>query len=239
MDINRLLGSFLGPDVAGSLGNTARDVGAQAKSAASNVPGGVLGGVAAGGLMGYMLGNKKARKFGKKALTYGGMAAVGGLAYKAYRDYQNNKQAPAPTAPMGEIAAPPRGSGFVIEDQVDIKGLDMRLALVIAMISAAKADGHIDADENVAIQNQIQTTDLAADEKAFLFDYLNAPADPIAIAAHAKGEEQAAELYLASALCIDVDTAEERRYMQRLGDALRLPDGLRSQLDAHAAQAKA
>jgi uncharacterized membrane protein YebE (DUF533 family) len=48
--------------------------------------------------MGLLLGNKKARKYGGKALTYGGLAALGVLAYKAYGNWQARRvQAPAAT----------------------------------------------------------------------------------------------------------------------------------------------
>jgi len=50
--------------------------------------GGAGGGALAAGAMGLLLGNKKARKFGGKALTYGGLAALGVIAYKAYGNWQ-------------------------------------------------------------------------------------------------------------------------------------------------------
>src|SRR5450830_494063 len=49
--------------------------------------GGAGGGALAAGAMGLLLGNKKARKFGGKALTYGGLAALGVIAYKAYGNW--------------------------------------------------------------------------------------------------------------------------------------------------------
>jgi uncharacterized membrane protein YebE (DUF533 family) len=49
---------------------------------------GAGGGALAAGAMGLLLGNKKARKYGGKALTYGGLAALGVLAYKAYGNWQ-------------------------------------------------------------------------------------------------------------------------------------------------------
>jgi uncharacterized membrane protein YebE (DUF533 family) len=44
---------------------------------------GATGGALAAGAMGLLLGNKSARKLGGKALTYGGLAALGVIAYKA------------------------------------------------------------------------------------------------------------------------------------------------------------
>ncbi len=234
MDINRLIGSFLGNSSgAGSAGS----VSGMASQLGNKLPGGHAGGAAAGGLVALMLGSKKARKMGGKALTYGGMAVVGGLAYQAYKNYKSSQQ--APSQPIRSIEPAPADSGFDPAQIQDQRGQDMRLALIQAMISAAKSDGHIDATENSRIREQINAAQLAADEKAFLFDLLDGDSDPVAVARLAADEPQAAELYLASALTIDVDTPEEQRYMERLGDALRLPAELQRQLTDHASAAKA
>lgn len=251
MDITRLIDGFLGPGAGASIGQTVGSVASQAsetaKSATQNMPGGLMGGAAAGGLMALLLGTKKGRKIGGSVLKYGGMAALGGLAYKAYTDYKTNQT----TAPSGPWTAPqpqtpqpqamsqaPADSGFDPALIQDTSGRDMRLSLVQAMISAAKADGHIDADENKIIMDQIDGLGLASDEKVFLFDQLRAPSDPIAIAHLARDERQATELYLASLLAIDTDTPEEQRYIDRLGDALRLPDALRVELTHQVAATK-
>ena len=53
--------------------------------------GGLLSGAGGGALaasgLGLLLGNKSARKYGGQALTYGGLAALGVLAYKAYGNW--------------------------------------------------------------------------------------------------------------------------------------------------------
>jgi len=58
--------------------------------------GGLAGGALAGGLVGLLAGTKTGRKIGKNALTYGGTAVLGGLAYKAWRDWQSGKPASTP-----------------------------------------------------------------------------------------------------------------------------------------------
>ncbi|MBU2011307.1 MAG: tellurite resistance TerB family protein, partial [Gammaproteobacteria bacterium] len=53
-----------------------------------NALSGAGGGALAAGAMGLLLGNRKVRKMGGKAVTYGGLAALGVLAYKAYSNWQ-------------------------------------------------------------------------------------------------------------------------------------------------------
>jgi uncharacterized membrane protein YebE (DUF533 family) len=253
MDINRLLEGVLGQTgvgqtgagqagagqatAQGQAGGPVKDILGNLSGSLGGMPGALAGGAAAGGLMALLLGSEKARKIGGRALTYGGLAAVGVLAYKAWSDYKAKR--PGAPAPVGQLPEPPAGSAFDLASQRDRQGGDLRLALVQALISASNADGHIDRKEHGEIQERIRAMDLAADEKAFLFDQLNAPSDPIAVARLARGEEQAAEIYLASALAIDVDTPQEQRYLERLADALHLPQALRAELDKHALAAKA
>jgi uncharacterized membrane protein YebE (DUF533 family) len=240
MDINRLISSVVGQASSGvsQAANSVKQGG---------MPTGLVGGAAAGGLVALLMSNKKARKMGGKALKYGGLAAVGGLAYKAWSDHKASQQGvatPAPqpaSSPTGNdasfnVAPPPANSAFDVSQQTDRQGDDLRLTLIRAMISSAKSDGHIDAQENAVIQQQIHSMDLAPDEKAFLFDQLSAPSDPIAIARLSNSDEQAAEIYIASALAVDPDTPEEKRYLDRLSDALLLPDDLRQQLDMQASR---
>lgn len=228
MDVTKLVESFLGSQGMG-----------QAKSGAasarqSGLPSGLVGGAAAGGLIALLAGNKKARKLGGKAIKYGGMAAVAGLAYKAYTDWQGQKTSGTEPSPMA-LPKPTAGSGFEIENDQDAAGQDLRLGIMQAMISAANCDNHIDAEEHKRIRAQVDALGLAADEKAKLYEYFSQPSDPAAIAALARTNEQKAEIYLASALSIDPDTAEEQSYMTALADHLALPQGLRGHLDAEAA----
>ena len=100
MDPQRLLEQFLGPDAGQSAAGAAQT--AKGKLKGSGL-GGVAGGLAAGGLLGVLLGNKKARKkVGKLAggvVGYGGAAALGALAYRAYSNWQSDKQAPQAGTP--------------------------------------------------------------------------------------------------------------------------------------------
>lgn len=187
--------------------------------------------------MALVLGNKKARKMGGKALKYGGAALLAGLAYKAWSDYKANK--PPAQEGAADIAPPPSRSGFAPEEESDSAGSDFRLTLVRAMIAAARSDGHVDAAEQARITAAIEDNALGAEEKGFLFDAFTAPADPVAIAALARTQEQAAEVYVASRMAIDPDEESERRYLDRLAGALRLPQDLVAHLDAKVEGARA
>ena len=94
-----------------------------------------------------LLGTGTGRQVTGSALKLGGLAAIGGLAYKAYQNYQNGKQpADAPVAGEPELLPPPADTGFH-PSQAPQGEAEFALMLVRAMIAAAKADGHIDDEE--------------------------------------------------------------------------------------------
>jgi uncharacterized membrane protein YebE (DUF533 family) len=107
--------------------------------------------------------------------------------------------------------------------------------LLRAMIAAAKADGHIDATEQASIFARMDALPLAADDKAFVVDELRAPLDVDAVAKAARTPEEAAEIYAASLLAIDVDNAAERGYLALLAARLKLDDTLVQHLHANVA----
>ena len=215
MNPQSILEQFLGPDAAKKAGGAVET--AKGKVAGSGL-GGVAGGLAAGGLLGVLLGNKKARKkVGKLAggvVGYGGAAALGALAYRAYQNYQSGQQPPEPA---------PAGGAVPFE-----------LALVMAMIGAANADGHIGPDEQRHIFDRVGELPLDAEDKAFVFDALSKPPSLQEIADLAEGPEQGAELYLASRLAIDPDHPMEQAYLEALASRLSLPPDLVAHLERQA-----
>ena len=105
MDVQKLLHSVLSGQSSHQAGShTAHQSGSSsgsgladmARTVSGNLPGGLLGGAAAGGVMAAIMGSKKVRKFGGKALTYGGLAVLGGLAYKAWSDHRRTSRASNP-----------------------------------------------------------------------------------------------------------------------------------------------
>src|SRR5690606_13332920 len=157
-------------------------------SSGFGMPGGnFAGGALTGGLLGMMVGNKKARKMAGGLVGYGGAAAAGALAFKAYQNWQEGKQVTtAPVATQADLAqVDPR----FIPTQVADNG-NFALTLITAMIAAAKADGHIDAQEQTAIFEHVEKLSLDAESKGFVFDALRQPVDITAITSKVNGVEQ-------------------------------------------------
>ncbi|WP_319410785.1 tellurite resistance TerB family protein [uncultured Cohaesibacter sp.] len=261
-DASKLINEFLGasgaPGTGAQPGTSAQKSEMQSgdwmqrgKDYLSQNAGGIGGGALAGGLAGYMMGSKKGRKMAKKAATYGGLALVAGLAYKAYSDYKG-KQAGVPvidgqvgsgektipahlhrpagdTRQLSHVPVVPMGSGFEINEMTE-RATGFGATLVSAMIAAAKADGTIDAKEQRAIFDKIGQEDLSAEEKGFLLDQINKPLDIDSLVSQVQSTEQAMEVYVASLMAIEPDTPSEQAYLSLLAARLGLEPALIEQI---------
>ena len=185
---------------------------------------GAGGGALAAGALGLLLGNKSARKLGGKALTYGGLAALGVLAYKAY----GNWQAQQATAPQNE----PRTLDRLPAPQAE----QHSQAILKALVAAAKADGHVDARERQLIEEELAKLTQDAELRSWLDAELNKPLDPAEVARAATTPEMAAEMYLASVLMVDEEHFMERAYLEELARQLRLDPGLKAELERQVRQ---
>jgi uncharacterized membrane protein YebE (DUF533 family) len=182
-------------------------------------------GAIAGGLLGILLTGGGRRMLGT-GLKIGGMAAIGGLAYKAYEDWKKGQGGAALPAPAEKEFLPDD------PDQAD------RLAthLLQAMIAAAKADGHVTPDERAKIDAQLANLGLEDEAAALIAVELDAPLDVGRIAALAGSEAEAAQIYAASLLSVDVDNDAERAYLAELAARLKLDPALVERLHAQAEQ---
>jgi len=185
-------------------------------------------GAATGGAIGLLLGSKRGRKFGGKALKYGSVAALGLLAYKAYGNWQaQQQQQQQPSAPP---AAPPRTVNLLPAPQVE----QHSLAMLRSMIAAAKADGHLDERERGLVEAELSRISADAGTRRWFEDELRKPLDPAEVARAAGTPEMAAEMYLASLLVADETSFMERAYLDELARQLRLPEGLKVELERQA-----
>ncbi len=207
MSLQNLLNQFLGSNGAdSSSGTTAQNIGETVKKVSNNIPGGLVGGAAAGGIMALLMGNKSARKFAGKAATYGGAALLGGLAYKAFQNYQQNSGGQTDTGTGLNMTTVPDEQAFV-SDEVMQPAFEM--TLIKAMIAAAKADGHIDADEQQRIFKAVDEMSLSNEMKGMVFDLLQQQITVEALVSGIDKVEQKSELYLASCLAINPDHPSE------------------------------
>ena len=106
------------------------------------------------------------------------------------------------------------------------------------MISAAKADGHVDDEERKKIAGKLSLSGIDADAEKFLMAELERPLDLDTLVAEAKTDAQKLELYTASRLTIDPDTRAERGYLDLLAGRLGLPDALVDHVEATVSAAK-
>jgi uncharacterized membrane protein YebE (DUF533 family) len=188
------------------------------KTAMSGAAGLAAGMLLSGGKPGKLLGN---------AVKMGALAAVGGLAYKAWQNHQQNQAGSAP-APREDAFIPAPGDAAGQEE--------LGKTLVRAMIAAAKADGRIDAEEKEAIFERLKVMPLSPEEKAWVFDELSTPLDINAVVARADTPEHAAEIYAASLVAISADTAAEQAYLEALAIKLRLDPALVTEIHRQAGE---
>jgi len=173
---------------------------------------------AAGLAAGFLLSGGKPHKMLGNAAKMGAVAAVGGLAYKAWQSYQEKQENAPVAAPREDAFIPAPGNERAQEE--------LGKTLVRAMIAAAKADGRIDAEEKDAIFERLKSMSLSAEEKAWVFDELSTPLDINAVVARADTPEHAAEIYAASLVAITADTPAEQAYLEALSAKLRLDPAL-------------
>ncbi|GLO13862.1 protein YebE [Pseudomonas putida] len=182
---------------------------------------GAGGGLLGGGALGLLLGSKKARKYGGKALTYGGLAALGVLAYKAYGNWQANQRVAA-AEPQTVDRLPPA------------QAEQHSQAVLRALVAAAKSDGHIDERERALIEGEFTRLDSDRELQHWLHAELNKPLDPAEVARAAQTPEMAAEMYLASVMMVDQENFMERAYLDELARQLRLDPALLRELERQA-----
>ncbi|MBY6194496.1 tellurite resistance TerB family protein [Marinobacter hydrocarbonoclasticus] len=206
MNVNQMMGN-LGNQLSGGKSGSGIDV----KS--------LLG----GGALGLMLGSKRGRKMGGKALKYGALAGVGVLAWKAYQNYQSTNQGQAQPAPVQQ--------GHPLEQ---LQGADQErrgLEILQAMIMAARADGHIDANERQLLTQEIERLGPDDELQSWIQQQFDAPLDASTLARNADSPQAAREIYVVSAVMIDEQNPMERAWLEQLAGALKIEPNLARELE--------
>ncbi|GFM52323.1 protein YebE [Pseudomonas cichorii] len=185
---------------------------------------GAGGGALAAGAMSLLKGKRSG--MGGKVLTYGGLAALGVLAYKAYSNWQASQGVTAQREPQTIDRLP--------EPQAE----EHSQAILRALVAAAKADGHVDERERELIEGEFSKLSNDHELQHWLHAELNKPLDPSEVARAAKTPEMAAEMYIASVILVDQEHFMERAYLDELARQLKLAPGLKSELEEQVRQAQ-
>lgn len=201
-------------------------------------------------LLGGLIRSGMRRNSGMGSLLSGG-AALGlvGVAMEAVEHFMNRPQTGAtssgappvpPGAPpaMGANVPPPPGAarplspppppppGGAVKSSTATGASGQTssdaVLLIRAMIAAANADGVIDANERKQILDKLKSEAFSNEDHQFIAHELLSPMSMDAIAAEVTTAEMARQVYLVSLMAIEVDTDEERRYLQDLAGRLGL-----------------
>ena len=103
--------------------------------------------------------------------------------------------------------------------------------MIRAMIEAAKADGQIEPAERAQIMEAL--SDAGAEERRFVADLIDAPADMAGLVA-AAGDATRAQVYATARMIIAGANGAEKDWLDRLAEGLGLDPATRSALDAAA-----
>ncbi len=160
-----------------------------------------------GAIVGAVLGGRGG------AVGGGALALLGSLAYAALQAAKAQQAEGQREAAAGEPAA--------LEQ---LASEDTARLLLQAMIDAAKADGALDPAEIERILGKLEAVGADAEARAWVVERMRAPADLDRLVAAVPGPEVAAEVYAASLLAIEVDTAAERDYLAELARRLGLSE---------------
>ncbi|HEY5797477.1 MAG TPA: DUF533 domain-containing protein [Bosea sp. (in: a-proteobacteria)] len=211
-------------------GRSAQDVLAQAKAMFDKNP--AMATAVLGGLGALVFGSSAGRAVVGSAARLGGMALIGGLAYKAYQNYQSGK----PMLDIGnpEVLPAPSGTGFEPEATSEASAL----VFIRAMIAAAAADGAIDADERTAILGSLREAGFDQEANEWLAKEMANPASVEALVEGAESPELAAQIYTAARIAINPDTPKEKDFLAGLAASLGLDAELVANIDAAASAAK-
>ncbi|KGS15899.1 tellurite resistance TerB family protein [Pseudomonas tremae] len=179
---------------------------------------GAGGGALAAGAMGLLKG-KRSRGMGGKVLTYGGLAALGVLAYKAYNNWQASQGVAGQREPQ------------TIDRLPEAEAEQHSQAILRALVAAAKADGHVDERERELIEGEFSKLGTDQELQHWLEAELKKPLDPADVARAASTPEMAAEMYIASVMLVDDEQFMERAYLDELARQLKLEPGLKAELE--------
>lgn len=186
-----------------------------------------------------------------------GLGALAYLGYKAYQEYQKSNQsapstsgtqrAPAGGQPAEGQSTPSSGGPSLGERLGSLLGMGgqeapepepatlgdaQAMLLIRAMIAAANADGEITPDERQRIAGRLDQAGAGPEERAVLQQEMESPRSVDQIVREVHDQETAEQVYLASRVSMDPDTAAEKAYLDYLASRLEIPSDRLAELNA-------
>jgi uncharacterized membrane protein YebE (DUF533 family) len=209
-------------------GTQVGDVIAGAKNLAGQNPTAAV--AVAGGIAALLLGTSTGRSVTAGAAKLGGLAGLGGIAYKAFSNWQQSKPLLEGVPGLEQLTAPaPTDSGFHADDHSD----DTAQLVVRAMVATAAADGTVDPDQRAALLAQMQRAGFGSDERAFLDQAIAQPATIAEIAGAVAGKSEfATQIVAAATLVANPANPKEQEFLSSLGAALGMSEDLLSHIRA-------
>jgi len=186
---------------------------------------GALSGAASGAMVSLLMNKKARKKIGSSAATVGGMAALAGVGYLAYKKFSGNR-AGTTTEPAAVEQAVATRKREQMHEAVPAVSDRLGILMIKAMIAASNADGTIDPKEMDALFLAMENANLSPEENRELTQALNNPPTLESISAEVDNPEAGAEVYGAALSAIDPDTASEQLFLRRFAAALHLEPGL-------------
>lgn len=136
---------------------------------------------------------------------------------------------PPPPRPAGRTTPPPPPpptQGAAVHSQPSVASLidsqELAIRMLQAMIAAAHADGTMDEKEEAAVLDRLKNADLSQEERMFLFAELHAPKSIDELTAGITDPATAKAIYLLAVSTIEIDTPEERGWLDQFALQLGL-----------------
>ncbi|MEE9351292.1 MAG: tellurite resistance TerB family protein [Thiotrichaceae bacterium] len=185
---------------------------------------GMKKGALAAGALALLLGTGAGRKLTGSALKIGSLAAVGGIAYKTWQNWQEEQaKKVADEAEAAQKVEVNLTKALTVDKLEGDEAEERSQILIKAMMAAAKSDGKIDDAETEALNKQIKKLGLGSSIEDVFKAGMVTPLSAKSVAKMADNKEIAAEIYIVSMMVTDNDNNQERSYMSSLADALELP----------------
>ncbi|MBX2847828.1 MAG: tellurite resistance TerB family protein [Acidiferrobacterales bacterium] len=164
-----------------------------------------------------LLGTKGGRALTGKAIKLGGIAALGTVAYKGYKNWR---------AKAEDVSIPVH--------QLEGDEAQRRAMLLIAtMVSAANADGKLDDDESALLKREILGMKLPKSLFGEVSQIVEQPLSALELSKKVNNQAVASEVYIAARLFIDSESsAAEQSYLNELVIGLGLDEELVAALEA-------